>query len=142
LHLPPWLCCLAVALYASLPLTVGAMTGMQTEGPTTALVAGIALLIQRSSKPDRRQLLAFAVLFGLLLAMKVSNLMIAGPLGLWLLCLWRARLPWSTLPVALLLLLLVAGSSYTYGWLLTGNPVLPVFNAIFRSPYYTPTNFH
>jgi len=142
LDLPPWLRCLAVALYASLPLTVGAMTGMQTEGPTTALVAGIALLIQRSSKPDRRQLLAFAVLFGLLLAMKVSNLMIAGPLGLWLLCRWRARLPWSTLPVALLLLLLVAGSSYTYGWLLTGNPVLPVFNAIFRSPYYTPTNFH
>lgn len=142
LDLPPWLRGVAVALYASLPLTAAALTGMQTEGPTTALAAGIALLIQRSSKPDRRQLLAFAVLFGLLLALKVSNLMIAGPLGLWLLCRWRARLPWSTLPVALLLLLLVAGSSYTYGWMLAGNPVLPVFNAIFRSPYYTPTNFH
>lgn len=142
LDLPPWLRCLAVALYASLPLTAGALTGMQTEGPTAALVAGIALLVQRSPEPDRRRLLAFALLFGLLLVLKVSNLMVAGPLGLWLLCRWRAHLPWRVLPVALLLVLLVAGSSYTYGWIMTGNPVLPVFNAVFRSPYYAPINFH
>ncbi|MBD8881282.1 hypothetical protein IHE49_12395 [Rhodanobacter sp. 7MK24] len=142
LDLPPWLRCLAVALYASLPLTAGAVTGMQTEGPTAALTAGIALLIQRSPGPGRRQLLAFSLLFGLLLALKVSNLMVAGPLGLWLLCRWRTRLPWRFLPVALLLLLLVAGSSYTYGWITTGNPVLPVFNGIFHSPYYAPINFH
>jgi hypothetical protein len=111
LELPPWLRCAAVALYASLPLTAGSLAGMQTEGPTAALAAGIALLIQRSTKPDKRQLLAFALLFGLMLALKVSNLMIAGPLGLWLLCRWRGRLPWSSLPVGGMLLLLVAGSS-------------------------------
>lgn len=142
LDLPPWQRCLAVALYASLPLTAGAMTGMQTEGPTAALAAAVALLIQRSPGPDRRQLTVFALLFGLLLALKVSNLMIAGPLGLWLLCRWRFRLPWRALSASLPLLLLVAGSSYTYGWMLAGNPVLPVFNAVFHSPYYTPTNFH
>lgn len=142
LDLPPWQCSVAVALYASLPLTVGALTGMQTEGPTAALAAGIALLIQQFPSPDRRRLLAFALLFGLLLALKISNLMIAGPLGLWLLCRWRFRLPWRALPVSLLLLLLVAGSSYVYGWMLTGNPVLPLFNATFHSSYYTPTNFH
>ena len=142
LDLPPWQRCLAVALYASLPLTAGAMTGMQTEGPTAALAAGVALLIQRSSGPDRRQLVVFALLFGLLLALKVSNLTIAGPLGLWLLCRWRFRLPWRALPASLLLLLLLAGSSYTYGWMLAGNPVLPVFNAVFHSPYYPPANFH
>jgi hypothetical protein len=142
LDLPPWLRCAAVALYASLPLTAGSLTGMQTEGPTAALAAGIALLIQRSTKPDRRQLLVFALLFGLMLSLKVSNLMIAGPLGLWLLCHWRGCLPWSSLPAAGALLLLVAGSSYAYGWILAGNPVLPVFNSVFHSPYYTPTNFH
>lgn len=142
LALPPWLRCLGVALYAGLPLTAGALTGMQTEGPTAALAAGIALLILRSTGPDRRQLRVFALLFGLLLALKVSNLTLAGPLGLWLLCRWRARLPWRALPVALVLVVLIAGSSYAYGWLLAGNPVLPVFNAIFHSPYYTPTNFH
>jgi hypothetical protein len=142
LELPPWICWLSVALYASLPLTAGALTGMQTEGPTAAVVVGIAFLIQRSRGPDRRQLLALALLFGLLLALKVSNLMIAGPLGLWLLCRWRLSLPWRALPLALLLAVLVAGSSYVYAWALAGNPVLPVFNAIFHSHYYTPTNFH
>lgn len=142
LELPPWLRCLGVALYAGLPLTAGALTGMQTEGPTAALAAGIALLVLRSAGPDRRQLFVFALLFGLLLALKISNLMLAGPLGLWLLCRWRGRLPWRAMPTALVLLLLVAGSSYAYGWLVAGNPVLPVFNAVFHSPYYTPTNFH
>ena len=46
------------------------------------------------------------------------------------------------MPASLLLLLLLAGSSYTYGWMLAGNPVLPVFNAVFHSPYYPPANFH
>lgn len=142
LDLPPWLRCVAVALYASLPLTAGTLTGMQTEGPTAALAAGIAVLIQHSPKPGGRKLKVFALLFGLLLALKLSNLMIAGPLGLWLLCRWRARLPWRALPISLLLLLLIAGSSYIYCWIWTGNPVLPLFNAIFHSPYYDPTNFH
>jgi hypothetical protein len=142
LDLPPWRCCLAVALYASLPMTANTLKSMQTEGPTAALTAGIALMVLRSPRPDRRRLLVLALLFGLLLGLKISNLMIAGPLGLWLLCRWRFRLPWRTLPIALLLFLLVAGSSYAYAWILAGNPVLPVFNAIFHSPYYTPTNFH
>lgn len=142
LDLPPWQRCLAVALYASLPLTVGALTGMQTEGPTAALAAGMALLIQLSPKPERRRLIVLVLLLGLMLGLKISNLMIAGPLGLWLLCRWRFRLPWKALPTALLLLLLAGGSSYTYAWMLAGNPVLPVFNAVFHSPYFTPTNFH
>ncbi|HEX5353167.1 MAG TPA: hypothetical protein VFW60_03730 [Rhodanobacteraceae bacterium] len=140
LDLPPWLRCIAVALYASLPLTAGALTGMQTEGPSAAVAAGIALLIQRSSKPDRRQLLVFASLFGLLLALKISNLTIAGPLGLWLLYRWRWHLPWRALPLSISLLLLVAGSSYIYAWVLTGNPVLPLFGGIFHSPYNVPTD--
>jgi hypothetical protein len=142
LDLPPWQRCLAMALYASLPMTANTLKSMQTEGPTAALAAGVALLILRSPRPDRCRMVVLALLFGLLLGLKISNLMIAGPLGLWLLCRWRFRLPWRSLPTALLLLLLVAGSSYAYAWILAGNPVLPVFNAIFHSPYYTPTNFH
>ncbi len=142
LELPPWARWMALALYASLPLTVGTLTGMQTEGPTAATAVAIAWLIQRSPGPDRRQLTAMAVLFGLLLALKISNLMIAGPLGLWLLLRWRVRLPWKALPSCLMLTLLVGGSSYAYAWGLTGNPVLPVFNGIFHSPYFAPVNFH
>jgi hypothetical protein len=140
LELRPWLRWLAVALYASMPMTALALSGMQTEGPTAAVALGLALLIQRTRVPDRSQLLAAALLCGLLLSLKVSNLMIACPLGLWLL--WRWRLPWRSVPLALALTVGVAGTSYVYAYLLTGNPVLPLFNSIFRSPYYLPTNFH
>lgn len=142
LGLRPGLRWLAVALYASVPMIAFTLGTMQTEGPTAAVVAALALVIQRARVPGRRDLLLVATLFGLLLALKVSNLMFAGPLGLWLLWRWRGRFPWRALPVAILLALILAGSSYLYAWELAGNPVLPVFNGIFHSPYFAPVNFH
>jgi hypothetical protein len=142
LALAPWLRWLAVALYGSLPLIAGALTSMQTEVPTAAVMAGIALLTQGVRVPNRRHLATAGVLFGLLLALKLSNVMFAGPLGLWLLWQWRQSKPWCGLPLALLLAVVVAGSSYVYAFVLTGNPVLPLFNAVFRSPFYPIANFH
>lgn len=138
-HCKRWL---AIALFVSLPLTAGTLASMQTEGATTAVVAGMALLIQRKPGTAVRSMLVAALLFGLLLGLKVSNLMIAGSLGLWLLWEWRARLTWRALPVGVLLLFCIAGSSYFYAYVLTGNPVLPLFNAYFHSPYYSFTDFH
>lgn len=142
LDLVPWLCWVAVALYGSLPLVAGLLVSMQTEGPTAAVLAGVALVIQGVRVPERRHLVAAGVLFGLLLALKVSNLMFAGPLGLWLLWRWRGRMPWRALPLTLLLGCVVAGSSYVYAYVLTGNPVLPLFNGYFRSSFYPLVDFH
>lgn len=143
LELKPWLRWLAVALYASLPLTAGALCGMQTEGPTAGVAVALAWLIQQSrGQFGRRRIAIIALLFGLLLGLKVSNLMIAGPLGLWLLWSCRGRLPWRFMLLALMLALLTAGSSYAYAYLLTGNPVLPLFNSVFHSPYFGPYDFH
>ncbi|WP_139350384.1 hypothetical protein [Rhodanobacter sp. B04] len=142
LQLSPRTRWLAVAIYASMPMTAGTLTGMQTEGATAAAAVGVALLIQRTMIPGRRELLLVALLLGLLLGLKVSNLMVAGPLGLWLLWQWRAKLPWRTLPQAVVLALFVGGSSYFYAYLLTGNPVLPLFNGFFHSTYYNASNFH
>lgn len=133
---------LAVALYASIPAIANTLSTMQTEGPTTAVIVALALLIQHVREPGRRHLVLAGTLFALLLALKISNLMFVGPLGLWLLWRWRGRLPWRALPFAVLLALILAGSSYLYAWKLTGNPVLPVFNDIFHSPYFAQVNFH
>ena len=142
LKLHPSLRWLAAALYASIPTIAFTLSTMQTEGPTAAVIAALALLIQHVRAPSRRDLVLAATLFALLMALKISNLMFAGPLGLWLLVRWRGRLPWRALPHALLIVLLVAGSSYVYAWKLTGNPVLPMFNGIFHSPYFAPKNYH
>lgn len=142
LGLKPALRWLAVALFAATPELAYTLASMQTEGPTIAVVFGLALLIQRTRKPEADVLRMVAILFGLLLGLKVSNLWFALPLGLWLLWQWRARLPWRALPGAMLLAVVVMGSSYAYAWALTGNPVLPVFNGIFHSPLFPAVNYY
>lgn len=131
---------LAAAVAISLPMTTALAGGMQTELPTAAALAWLFALVAGPRDGGLRFWLALAVLAGGLMAIKTtSGAMAAIPL-LWALC----RHPWPSLPRILLVLaagLLVAGSSYVYGQLLAGNPVLPLFNAWFKSPYFTPTNF-
>jgi hypothetical protein len=131
---------LAVALLASAPVVALTLASMQTEGPTIAVMLGLALLIQQSRASKPRELLIAAILFALLLGIKISNLWFALPLAVWCLWRWRARLSWKTVPIALLLAALVVGSSYVYAYVLTGNPVLPLFNGIFDSSYYSSTD--
>jgi hypothetical protein len=50
-------------------------------------------------------------------------------------------MPWRALPLTLLVACVVAGSSYVYAYALTGNPVLPLFNGYFHSPFYPLVNF-
>lgn len=133
---------LAVALFACLPLTMKLLHSMQTEGPTVTVMLALAYLIVAQPSDERRALTLIGVLFGLLIGLKVSNVWFAGPLGLWWLCRNRRVPGWRGLPLALLLGVLVAGSSYVYAWVLTGNPVLPLFNGFFHSPWYPLANFH
>lgn len=141
LRLAPRLCWLCVALFASHPLVALLAGGMQTELPTTALVLAFALLVLRTPAPEARTLYAIALLCGGLAALKLSNLALAAPLLGWLLLRWRGRLPWTALPGATLLALAVGGASYVYAWALAGNPVLPLFNAFFASPWYPAQDF-
>ena len=133
---------LAVALYVSHPLTASLLGQMQTETPATAGLLALALVIQRApERPDAASLRLIAVLAGFLLALKLSLALALVPMGFWLLWRWRGRLPWAGLPLALLLGLVIAGSSYAYSWYISGNPVLPLLNGIFRSQYFAPVNF-
>jgi len=142
LGLPPVLRWLAVAMYATVPVVASTLASMQTEGPTCAVVLAIALLVQRNAQPGGRTLLLVASLFGLLMELKISNVMFAGPLGLWLLWRWRTGLPWRMVPGAVALAFAIGGSCYVYAYAVTGNPVLPLFNSFFHSPYAPLPNFH
>jgi hypothetical protein len=131
----------AVALYASLPLTAALAGGMQTETPTAALLAWLAwTILDPPPHPSRRLWLA-ALLFGGLLALKLAAALLALLLLPW--ALWRRRpLPSpGRAALALAIALAIGGSSYLYAWQVAHNPVLPLFNAWFQSPYYPPVNF-
>lgn len=128
----------AVALFSSLPPLVWMAAGMQTELPATAVLAALLAIIvapPRDASTGGR-LLPGAILFGGLVALKSAHVVSALPLLAY--AGWRHRhaLPWRRLPLALLGVVIVGGSSYWQSWVHTGNPVLPLFNAFFQSPYF------
>ncbi len=133
----------AVALLASLPLSMQLVAGMQTELPAMAYLPWLAWLVLREPAAGRapRTLLAGAVLFGALCGLKTMHAAVAMPLLVWAAWRHRAHLPWNWLPAALLLAVTVGGSSYTYAWWVAGNPVLPLLNGWFRSPYFAASDF-
>jgi hypothetical protein len=127
---------LAAALFASLPLVAALAAGMQTELPATALLLALALLVLRDRERESGEyvLAAGAVLAGALFALKFSHAIAALVMLIWAALRARGRTDASRLAVGLVFFLLVGGSSYFYAWHVSGNPTLPLFNDVFRSP--------
>ncbi len=133
---------LGIALYASHPLTAALLGHMQAETPATAGLLALALAIQRApDRPNAATLRLVAALAGLLMALKLSLALVLVPMLLWLLWRWRGRMPWTALPAALAIGIAIGGSSYVFAWYISGNPVLPLFNSIFKSQYFAPVDF-
>lgn len=135
-----------VALLGSLPLSMSLAGGMQTELPAMAWLPALAWLVLRTPAAAGmashwRGLLASAVVFGALCELKVLHAVVALPVLVWAACRHRHGMPWRWLPVALVTALAVGGSSYAYAWWMTGNPVLPLMNSWFRSPYFGLQDF-
>lgn len=127
---------LSVALYASLPLTPVLAGSMQTETPTAAMLAWLAVLIAREPQASRRPAWSGAILVGGLLGLKLAAAAAAIVLLPW--AAWRHRhamRPGSVLAAAAVAVV-VGGSSYLHAAVVAGNPFLPLFNAHFRSPYF------
>lgn len=134
---------IGATLYACMPFVAGLLTTMQTELPTAAVLVALALAIQqRGATPDRAVLWLVGALAALLLALKVVNVLFLAPMLVWFLIASRARLGWRFLPVVVMGSAFLAASSYVYAYVLTGNPVLPVLNDYFKSPYFPVVDFH
>jgi hypothetical protein len=143
LGLRPAMGWLVLALFGSLPLAAGLLTGMQTETAAAAVTVALALLVLDEGRDGARRLLAGALLLGLLFALKPLHGVVALPLLAW--AAWRqrrARPGVAPLLAALLGTVLVAGSSYAYAWIVTGNPVLPLLNDLFSSTWFAPVRFN
>ncbi|HSD16653.1 MAG TPA: hypothetical protein VLC71_05245 [Thermomonas sp.] len=132
----------AVALMASLPLTMHLATGMQTELVAMAWLPALAWLVLRNEGESRpRTLFAGALLFGALCGLKPMHGLVALPVLAWAAWRHRAALRWRWLAMAAVLAAITGGASYVHAWLLTGNPVLPLFNGWFRSPFFPLRDF-
>lgn len=130
---------LSVALVASLPLTAALAGGMHTELPTAATLVWLARVVSAPPSGETGFWVRIAILAAGLVAMKTTAAAMAAVLLVWALL----RHPWPRPDRILWVLgigLALAASSYVFAYLMTGNPVLPLFNAWFGSPYFALSN--
>ncbi|HZP66272.1 MAG TPA: hypothetical protein VFB32_08175 [Rudaea sp.] len=143
LQLPLYGRFLASALFASQPLMASLAGGMQAELPAVAAVLALALTVANAKPvPERGDVLTVALLAGFLLALKTGFVALELPLLACAVWCWRRKLSARGIALSVLSALAVGGSSYVYAEMLTGNPLLPLMNAVFRSPYYAIENLH
>lgn len=135
---------LAVAMFATFPPLAWMAAGMQTELASTAVLLALVALILAAPVDLRvpRGLFAGAILVAGLFALKLVHGVAALPLLLYALWRHRAWIPWRWLPLAFASTVALSISSHVHAWLATGNPLLPMFNQVFGSPYFPREQFH
>lgn len=138
---PGWACWAAVGLFATLPMTLSLSAGMQTELPAAAITVALACVVAGGTGRAPRSAAAGGALFGLLCALKAMHAATALPLLGW--AAWRHRHALTPLRIAFggAVAAAVGGASYTYAWMIAGNPVLPLLNKTFGSPYFPQRDF-
>lgn len=125
----------SVAMFASLPLLAALAAGMQTELPASALLVALALVV---SQPRGDRTWPCAVLVAGLVGLKFGQAFAALLMLVWMVARDRGRVSWKRVPIAMLIVVVLAGSSYFQAWRISGNPMLPLFNNVFRSTVLAP----
>ncbi|HEY9825709.1 MAG TPA: hypothetical protein V6D19_09690 [Stenomitos sp.] len=150
-RLPPRTQWLLMVLMVSTPMLGWLLLSLQTELMLAVIaLAGMRLVIDAHGGWRGQHVLGVLSCAALCASIKLPGAV----LGITILCALAVRW-WSqrkATPIsgqmlrwpALLLLIplsFLALHSYALAWKLTGNPVFPLYNAIFLSPYFDPINF-
>ncbi len=135
---------LLAALFGSTPITITETYTLFIENGLAIFFLSAFMVLFCYPAAAHRRAVAAAINVGAMAATKALGLALAGPFGLAALfllrrcsrkqCLWAGGLG----GVALILGLL----PYVDAAFITGNPVFPFFNGVFRSPFYSQANFH
>lgn len=134
---------LAMAVYASHPLTAYYGTTLQVDGASAACLLHLSAMcigLERDEQEHSAALL-IGTLCGVLAALKVTNLVYLAFFGVWLLWRYARRGQLTRALVIVAVAAVIAGSSYFYATVVTGNPLFPLYNGIFKSAYMPPVNF-
>ena len=141
---------LSLLLLLTTPLVYGMNCSMQVEMIWTSFVlAGLMSLLRvAEASPEtedaQRDLWLAAVMIGFAVAAKavcLSLLPVLAPLALWRIWHSRQHLHARSVLLAALIFMVVGGIPYLTAWRISGNPVFPFFNELFKSPYYPASNF-
>lgn len=132
---------LAVALYASQPYVSGLLGNSQVENELIGATLVLCMVAIRLMRDQDAEAACILFLFcGLFASLKASQALVIGPLVV--LAAHRiVRADPKKLAWFLCIGLLLGLSSYFYSTYLTGNPLLPLVNGLFKSSYFPATNF-
>jgi Dolichyl-phosphate-mannose-protein mannosyltransferase len=137
---------LVVLLFASTPVAFLESGALMVDNGYLVFTIGMFLLVTRV-RPELawRTWIVFGLLAGALLQSKVIAGMVLAPLfALWAVEQWRSGGP-RRAALATAVSGLVGGIAglipYAYAYGVTGNPIYPMFNGLFKSPYYPVENF-
>jgi hypothetical protein len=149
--LPSWTQWLLMVLMATTPMMGNLLLSLQTELLLSVLaLAGMRLVIDANGGWRGQHVLGVLSCAALCASIKLPGAVLGVTLLAALAVRWWSQRETTTptghmlrWPALLLLIPLgfVALHSYGVAWKLTGNPVFPLYNAIFLSPYYHPINF-
>ncbi|MBT9159943.1 MAG: hypothetical protein DDT27_00524 [Dehalococcoidia bacterium] len=151
LNMPVWAQWLLIVLMATTPMLGNLLLTLQTELALAVItVAGMRLVMDASGGWRGQHVLGVLSCAALLASIKLPGAVLGVTLLAALAVRWWSQREATSLtghmlrwPALLLLIPLgfVALHSYGVAWKLTGNPVFPLFNGIFLSPYFEPINF-
>lgn len=142
---------LLILLMSSTPMLGNLLLSLQTELFLAVLALAGLQLVLGSHGPWRSQhLLGVLACSALCAAVKLPGAVLGVTLLAALMTRWwspsavavpsRHQLGWRAILV-LIPLGFIAFHAYVLSWQLTGNPVFPLYNGIFKSPYFLPENF-
>jgi len=141
---------LILVLFISTPMVINLILGLQTELLLALLTSSGVCIACNSKITYIEKCLLLVLVCSILISIKLPAGIIA--VSLFACFLWSEWQPLSIfkqlsfkqwLSVALLIVIgcAVALHAYINAYLITGNPTFPLYNAIFKSPFYAPTNF-
>ena len=143
---------LMLALFASTPMLGSLLGTLQAELFLALMMAGgVRFALEAGRNWLSRETLVIAAIAAMCAATKLPGAVI----GVLLLAAVAVQLsasrdsaqpllrPWGMVILVLLLplLALMALNSYLTAWKITGNPFFPLYNGIFKSPYFEAVNF-
>jgi hypothetical protein len=133
---------LAIALYASQPYVSGLLGSSQVENELIAGTLALGTVAIRLIRDRDHDSACVVLLFcGLFASLKASQALVLIPLiAVAIPRMIRGDLKKMTW--FLFVGLILGSSSYVYSTFLTGNPLLPLFNGIFKSNYFPAVDFH
>lgn len=140
---------LVVALFASTPMLANLLQSLQTDLFMALLVIVGALVLFDQEREQLYRLSSIFLLGCLLCATKLPALVLAGAFFIALLLTMRRAdysRQWGDLSARGIVVLVAVGAfvafhSYVSAYVVTQNPVFPLYNAVFQSPFYNLENF-